>query len=132
MLASLLINKVYSKTSNLLKPNLALYFCRLLTGCYVQDFNKSVLLMNKHSNKGVPQETLLQPDDSWIATESNVKPYILKILDNIKLSRSQCFATSIINYDPYIYNMFACKKFVHTFCRQLAKVITSETHVILN
>ena len=60
---------------------------------------------------------------------SDVKPYILEPLDNIKLSRSQYIATSIINYGPYIDNMFAVKDFVYALCRQLSTVITSKTPI---
>ena len=55
--------------------------------------------MNDHLTKDAPQEILFQPDDPWIPTEKDTKPYILENLDNIKLSRSQYIATSIINKD---------------------------------
>ena len=70
-----------------LKSYFVLYFWRLLIAYYAQDFDKSVLLMNNHLTIDVPPETLLQPDNPWIMTESDVKPYIFKHLDNIKLSR---------------------------------------------
>ena len=82
--------------------------------------------MNDHLNKDAPQQTLLQPDDPWITTESDVKPYILEPFNNIKLSRSQYIATSIINYGPYIDNMFALEYFAYALCRQLSTVITSK------
>ena len=56
--------------------------------------------MNDQLTKDAPHQTLLQPDDPWITPESDVKPYILEPLDNIKLSRWQYIATSTINYGP--------------------------------
>ena len=85
-------------------------FCRLLTGHCAQGFSNSVLVINNHLNKDAPQQTLLQPDDPWIPIKSDVQPYILEPLDNIKLSRSQYNATSIINYGPYIEHV-CTKKF---------------------
>ena len=82
--------------------------------------------MNDYLTKDVPQQTLLQPDDPWMTTESDVKPYILEPLDNIKLFRSQYIATSIINYGPYIGNMFAIENFAYALCRQLSTIITSK------
>ena len=61
-------------------------FCRQLAGCCTQGFSDSILLMNDHLTKDAPQQTLLQPDDPWITNESDVQPYILEPLDNIKLS----------------------------------------------
>ena len=63
---------------------------------------------------------------SLMTTDLDVKPYILEPLDNIKLSRSQYSATSIINYSPYIDKMFALKNFAYTLCRQLSTVVTSK------
>ena len=85
-------------------------FCRLVTGDCAQGFSDSILLMDEHLTKDSPQQTLLQSNDPWVTTESDVKPYILELLDNIKLSRSQYIATSIINYGSYIDNMFALEK----------------------
>ena len=65
--------------------------------------------MNTHQTKDVPQQTLLQHDDPWMTTESDVKPYILEPLDIIKSSSSQYIATSIINYGPYIDNILHLK-----------------------
>ena len=92
-------------------------YYRLLTGCCAQGFSDSILLMNDHLTKDTPQQTLLQPDDPWITTESDVKPYILEPSDNIKLSRSQYIATSIIKYDPYIDNMFTLKNLAYALHR---------------
>ena len=100
-------------------------FFRLLTGCCAQGLSNSVLLMNDHLTKDASQQTLLQPDDPWINAKSDFKPYILEHLDNIKLSRSQYIATSIINYGPYIDNMFAFENFAYAICRQLSTVISS-------
>ena len=101
-------------------------FCRLLNGCCTQGFSDSILLMNDHLTKVAPQKTLLQPDDPWMTTKSDVKSYILELLDNITLSRSQCIATSIINYGPYIHNMFALENFAYALHRQLSTFITSK------
>ena len=48
---------------NFFKSDIVLYFCKILIGCYAQDFSESVLLMNDHLTKDAPQATLLQPDD---------------------------------------------------------------------
>ena len=80
--------------------------------------------MNDYITKDAPQETLLHPDDPWITTESDVKLYILEPLDNIKLSRSQYIATSIINYGPYKDSMFALENFAYALGRQPSTVIT--------
>ena len=67
--------------------------CRLLYRYYAQDFNDLVLLMNDHLTKDVLQETLFKPDDPWIENENDMKVYIFKNPDNIKLYRSQYIAT---------------------------------------
>ena len=54
--------------------------------------------MNKH---------LFRSDDPWITSEKDTKPYILEHLDNIKLSRSQYIAISIIYHGPCVDVMFA-------------------------
>ena len=79
-----------------------------------------------------PQQTLLQPDDPWITTESDIKPYILETLDDIKLSRSQYPATSIINYGPYIDNIFALENFIYALHRQLSRVKTSKPQSLVH
>ena len=58
-----------------------------------------------------PRKLFFQPDNSLISRETDAKPYIPKLLDNIKLSQSQYIATSVINYGLYIDNMFALKNF---------------------
>ena len=55
--------------------------------------------------------------------EKNTKPYILKHLDSIKLSRFQNKATSIINYGPFIDNMFALENFAYVCHRQPINVV---------
>ena len=105
-------------------------FCRPLTGCCSQGFSNSILLLNDHQTKKKSQQTLLKPDYPWITTELDVKPYTLEHMDNIKLSRSQYIVTSIINYGPYIDNMFALKNFAYALHRQLATVITSKPPIL--
>ena len=83
--------------------------------------------MNKHLTKAAPLETLLQPDSPWVSVETDVKPYSPALLGNIKLSQSQYIATSVINYDPYIDDMFALDNFTYAFCRQLVNIITAIT-----
>ena len=65
--------------------------------------------MNSHLTKDEPQGTLFQPNDPWITDEKDIRPYILGLLDNTKLSMSLYIAASIINYSPYINNMFDSK-----------------------
>ena len=119
--------KPYKHTSVLF-----LYSCRLLTGHCAQDIDDSVLLMNNHLSKGAPQETLCQPDDPWITNEKDIKPYILKHLNNIKLSTSQYIATSIINYGPYMDNLITLEHFTHTLHRQLINAINSKLPIGTN
>ena len=69
--------------------------------------------MNANLTKDASQETL---DDPWITNEKDTKLYLLEHLDNIKLPRSQYIATSIINYGPYIDNMFALVDFAYNIC----------------
>ena len=54
--------------------------------------------MVNYLTKDEPQEMLFQHNDPWITPEKVTKPYILEHLDNIKFSRSQYIATSLINY----------------------------------
>ena len=84
----------------------------------------TVLFMNGHLTEGTPNETLFLTCDSWFTTDPDTKPYIFKLLDNMKVSRIQCITTSMINYGPHIDNTFAHENFVYAFCRQLARVIT--------
>ena len=82
-------------------------------------FDDSVLLVNDYLNKDVPQESLFQPYDSCIAIEIDVKIYILKLLDNAKISQSQHIVTSIITYSYYMDNMFALRNFSILFVDNL-------------
>ena len=68
-------------------------------------------MRNDHLTKDEPQETLSKPDDLWISHRKDIKPYILEHLDNVKLSRSQCIATSIINYGSYKENIFTLQMY---------------------
>ena len=68
----------------------------------------------------------LQPENPWISSHMNAKPYIPKLTDITKLSHFQYRATSLINYGTYTDNMFALKIFAYAFCRQLVKVVTSK------
>ena len=54
--------------------------------------------------------------------QKDVKPYVLEPLDDIKLSRSQYIATSIMSYGSYINKMFVLKNFTYAFCRQLSQL----------
>ena len=65
--------------------------------------------MNEHITKDAPQETLFKPGDPWITNQKDIKLYTLEYLDNIKLSRSQYIATSIIKCGPYIDNILPMK-----------------------
>ena len=80
---------------------------RILSGYYAKNIDDSVLPMNNHLTEDEPQETLFQPNNVWLTAEKGTKLYILAHLDNIILSRSQYIATSIMNYGPYIDNLFA-------------------------
>ena len=51
------------------------------------------------------------------------KQHMLKHLGNIKLSKSQYIYTSIINYWPYVDNMFTLQNSTHSICKQLINVI---------
>ena len=77
--------------------NIDLYYYRLVTGYYAQAFDDSILLMDEHLNKDAPEDTLARLNDPWITNEKDTKPYILEHLDNIKMSRSQYIAISIID-----------------------------------
>ena len=81
-------------------------------GYYAKDFSESVLLMNKHLTKNVPKETLFKADDPWLTNE-DTKPYILDHIENIKLSKSQYIAISIINYGAYRHHV--CPWRIHPY-----------------
>ena len=59
------------------------------------------------------------------------QPYILEHFENIKLSRSQYIATSIISYGPY-RDMFVLENVIHTFHRQLITIINSKPLTEIN
>ena len=82
--------------------------------------------------RGESQEALFKHNDPSLTIEKDTKTYILKHLDNIKLSRSQYMTTFIINYSLYIYNMFAIENFTHTFLGQLIKVINLKPSTEIN
>ena len=77
--------------------------------------------MNEYLSKDKSLETLLKPNDLWLINEQ--EPYILKHIDNIRLSSSQYIATSIINDCPYIDNMFALEEFDNNVWKQLVNII---------
>ena len=87
--------------------NFVLYYCRLPTGYHNQDFDDLVHLMNEHFTKDVSQETLFPLDNLWITNEKDTKPYI-------HMLRSQGSATSIIDYEAYLDNIFALENFAIT------------------
>ena len=88
-LSNNLYNKLAQKFhSHKINFTAALYSFRLPTGDCAQDLNDSVLFMNDHFTKVTPQETLFQPDDSWITNVKDAKPYTLKHLHNTKLFTS--------------------------------------------
>ena len=75
--------------------------------------------MDGHLTKDAPQETLFRPSDPWISNKKDSKPHILEHLDNIKLSRPQYIAQSIINYGPCINNMFVFENLTSNFVDNL-------------
>ena len=85
-----------------------------------------ILLLNNQLTKDVPQEALFQPNNPWIWNKKDTNPYILKQLDNIKLSRSQFIATFIINHGPYMGNMFSIENFHHTFVTKFINETSSK------
>ena len=88
----------------------------------------TLFLMGKHLTKDVPQQTLFESEDPGITNEKDTKPYILRHLDNIKLSRSQYISRYIINYGPYIDNMFSLENLAFSFHRKLIDLINSTPH----
>ena len=62
-----------------------------------------------------------------VRNEKEVCPYMLEHQDNIKLSRYQYIATSVINYCLHVDNMFSLENFTHNFCNQLTDVVNSST-----
>ena len=81
--------------------------------------------------KRFTQRNIIPAKWPWLTNKKDTKPNILEHLD-INLSRSQYIATSIINYDSYINNMFALEKFSHNFMKQLVNVINSKPPERLN
>ena len=65
---------------------------------------------------------LLTPDP-WMTVDTKTKPYIVEQLNNIKLSRSQYIATSIIKYGGYIENLFAMQNSNCKFYQQPMNIL---------
>ena len=82
---------------------------------YAHGFEYLVLLTNKDLTEDLPQKILFKPDDPWITNEKDMEPYTWEHLDNVKLYRTQCILTSIINYGCYVNNMFALENFALNF-----------------
>ena len=123
--------RVKPQTSNpikFLKSDLGLYFSRLLTRWYAQDFDESVMLVDDHLTKDVAKETLLQPGDSGLWQSKILNPTFFLTF----IHHQADIATSLINYGPYIDNMFALRIFAHTLCIQLAKIISLKLPTIIS
>ena len=71
--------------------------------------------MNEHLTKDASLETLFKPNNPWLTNKKDTKSYMLLHLKNIKLSRFQYIATSIINYGTYIDDMFVLEESTNIF-----------------
>ena len=54
--------------------------------------------MDNHLMKDEPKGTFFQPANPWLTIDRETKPYIIEQLNNIRPSRHQYIATSIIQY----------------------------------